>query len=92
MQSLVGGGIKPATISDDVRSMSLGQLAAGAYENLADEVSGLIESILQWLSKSTNARYIDREIGALEYDVLGDSPSLSYVRYEPKLSADRLVN
>ena len=56
--------------------------------SLMDDSAMLQETILQWLSSSSTARQIDREIGDLEHDHAAGSPLLSYLRYDVDLSKD----
>ena len=50
--------------------------------SLIDDCSASTELLMQWLSDSPTARNIDREVGALVGDVLGNrDPWLSYLRY-----------
>ncbi|MEJ2313173.1 MAG: hypothetical protein P8Y11_12305, partial [Gemmatimonadales bacterium] len=47
--------------------------------------SWLTQTILQWISRSPTPGEIDREVGDLEGDLLGDREALSYVRYDLRL-------
>jgi hypothetical protein len=52
-----------------------------------DDVAGLQETLLQWMSASPRPRKIDSELGTLDGDLLGGTPLLSYVRYDVNLGA-----
>lgn len=54
--------------------------AVRALSSLMDDTAELVETVLQWLSRSPTAREIDRDI-ATAAPVLGGAPMLSYVRY-----------
>ena len=55
---------------------------------LMDDCASLMETLLQWMSCSTTAREIDREIGDLRNDRLADRPLLTYLRYNLPLTRD----
>jgi hypothetical protein len=48
----------------------------------------LVETVMQWMSLSSTARAIDREIGDLRGDQMTGSPVLSYLRYDVALTDD----
>jgi hypothetical protein len=50
-----------------------------------DDCAALQETLLQWMSESPTARTIDSELGALDGDLVGGVPLLSYVRYNVDL-------
>ena len=52
-----------------------------ALLSLMDDCAALQEILLQWMSESATARKIDSELGALEGDLPGGAPLLSYLRY-----------
>jgi hypothetical protein len=56
-----------------------------ALLSLMDDVAGLQETLLQWMSASPRARKIDSELGTLDGDLLAGHPLLSYVRYDVNL-------
>jgi hypothetical protein len=51
-----------------------------------DDCASLVETMLQWMSASTTARTIDRELGDLRRDHLAERPLLTYLRYNIELS------
>ena len=55
-----------------------------------DDCASLVETVLQWMSSSQTARQIDRDIGDLQNDLMGDAPLLSYLRYNVTLSKDEV--
>lgn len=59
---------------------------------LMDDCGALVETLLQWMSTSPTARSIDRELGTLEHDLIGQTPLLSYLRYNTELDRDTLSN
>jgi predicted acylesterase/phospholipase RssA len=62
--------------------------AAGAFQSLLalmDDSASLQETMLQWMSQSPTARRIDSELQALEGDLIGGTPQLTYVRYDADL-------
>lgn len=68
------------------------KLAMRALGSLMDDALALNELLLQWLSTSPTARPIDREVGDLRNDVLGNGqPWLTYLRYNAALTADWLT-
>ena len=62
--------------------------AAHAFRSLLslmDDVAGMQEALLQWMSASPTARKIDSELGTLDGDLLGGKALLSYARYDINL-------
>lgn len=59
---------------------------------LMDDCGALVETLLQWMSTSATARTIDRELGDLSHDLIGQSALLSYLRYNIDLDGDTLRN
>jgi hypothetical protein len=59
---------------------------------LMDDCGALVETIMQWLSKSPTARPIDLEIGDLGNDLIAPEPLLSYLRYNVQLKKEDLGN
>jgi hypothetical protein len=63
--------------------------AEGAVKSLLglmDDCAVLVETLMQWMSKSPTARPIDQELGTLEGDLLGGVPLLTYQRYDVSLA------
>lgn len=54
--------------------------------SLMDDCAVLQETMLQWMSSSSTARIIDRELGDLRHDLVAGSPLLNYLRYDVDLS------
>ena len=52
-----------------------------ALKSVLEDCADLVETIMQWLSQSSTAREIDRDIGTLEGCHPGTGPSLTYLRY-----------
>ncbi len=68
--------------------------AAGAFKallGLMDDCGALVETMMQWISRSPTARVIDRELGTLDGDLLGGAPLLTYQRYNVSLAADEAL-
>jgi hypothetical protein len=57
---------------------------------LMDDCAALVETMLQWMSTGPKARTIDRELGDLRQDLMGDAPLLTYLRYNIELERDSL--
>ena len=72
------------------RSNVAAEHALRAMLSLMDDCASLQETLLQWMSSSTTAREIDRELGDLSHDLVAGAPLLSYLRYNVDLRKDRL--
>jgi len=76
-------------------SVSPTQIAAEngvkALVSLMDDCSALMETLLQWMSTSSTARAIDRELGDLRHDLIATAPLLTYLRYNVELSKAALT-
>ena len=59
-----------------------------ALQSLMDDCATLVETLMQWLSASPDARVIDRELGSLGSDLLAGKPSFSYHRYQLDLTCE----
>jgi hypothetical protein len=71
---------------EKVMGMNPAKLGIRGLSSLMDDAASLNELLLQWLSASTTARSIDREVGDLRGDVLGGgTPWLTYLRYDAQL-------
>jgi predicted acylesterase/phospholipase RssA len=68
-------------------SFAAGQ-AVGALLSLMEDCAALQETMLQWMSSSTTARVIDRELGDLRDDQIGNAKHLTYLRYNVDLRAE----
>lgn len=64
--------------------------AIKALKSLMDDCGDLVETIMQWLSKSPTAKTIDGEIGDLSNDVLTGQPAFTYQRYQLDLKPNSL--
>jgi predicted acylesterase/phospholipase RssA len=58
--------------------------------SLMDDCATLSEILLQWMSTSSTARSIDREMGDLCHDLIGPTPLISYLRYNVTLAKESL--
>jgi hypothetical protein len=59
-------------------------------DQLIEDTNWQNQVILQYLSRTATPWLIDSEIGALEGDVLGGEPALTYLRYNAWLEEDSL--
>lgn len=59
--------------------------ALKSLASLMDDCAVMQEILLQWMSSSPTARTIDRELGALENDLIAGEPLLTYLRYNVEL-------
>ena len=66
--------------------------AINALLSLMDDCGALVETLLQWMSTSPSPRTIDRELADLRHDQIGQSPLLTYLRYNIELERDSLKN
>jgi len=64
--------------------------AIKALKSLMDDCGDLVETIMQWLSHSSTARPIDREIGDLANDLLTGRPAFTYQRYQLDLKPEAI--
>ncbi|RZJ13059.1 MAG: hypothetical protein EOP39_02045 [Rubrivivax sp.] len=62
--------------------------AVSALLSLMNDCATLQQTLLQWMSSSGTARVIDRELGDMRHDQLGQAPLISYLRYDVDLRAD----
>lgn len=67
--------------ADSLLRRSAAGHAGMAVMSLIADCAELVETMMQWMSNSPTARLIDRQIGTLDGDLLGDRPLLSYLRY-----------
>lgn len=70
------------------RAKITAQHAVNALLSLMDDCASLQETLLQWMSTSSTAREIDRELGDLRNDLVGGAPLVSYLRYNVDLRKD----
>ena len=78
----VGTGLAPklVPVSKLIRAFAFTDAARSLIQLLGD-CNDLNETILQWMSQSLSGRMIDRELGDLSTELMGDSKLLSYARY-----------
>ncbi len=88
----VGTGSQALDFQPD-RAFSMPSAMAGlrSVRSVIADSSWLTQTILQWISHSPTPWDIDREVGDLEGDLLGDRESLSYVRYDLRLEREWLA-
>ena len=81
----VGTGASDPSVK---RSSIAAKGALDALLSLMEDCASLQETLLQWMSSSRTARQIDRELGDLRQDLVGDVPALNYLRYNVDLRAE----
>ena len=67
--------------------------AKGAVQSLLslmEDAGELVEIMAQWLSTGHTHRAIDKEIGSLEKDFIGDSPQFTYSRFNLSLEPEEI--
>jgi hypothetical protein len=79
-----GSGTAPLA-ADAVMTATALEQAARSLAALMTDCDGLVQTILQWLGASPAPWTIDREIGDLRTDTLGDRKWFTYVRYNAVL-------
>lgn len=85
----LGTGSRDIALNDDeVMNMKAVELGVRGLASLMGDASALNEQILQWLSTSPTAREIDREVGDLSQDTLGEKSLLTYLRYDVNFADD----
>lgn len=77
------GTIKPGVS----RSWLAGAHAVKSLLSLTNDCAESVETILQWLSTSPTARYIDAAMADLSEDLLAERPLLYYLRYNVQLNS-----
>jgi hypothetical protein len=75
------GNAEPRLQTEEVMDYPAADLARRSLLSLMDDCSVLSETMLQWMSRCHTRRVIDREIGDLSKDRLGEKQLLTYVRY-----------
>ncbi len=87
----VGTGSRSLSFQPD-RAFEMPSAMVGlrSVRSVIADSSWLAQTILQWISRSPTSWEIDREVGNLDGDLLGDREWLSYVRYDLRLERDWL--
>lgn len=67
-----------------------GENAIKSLIHMMDDCNDLVQTLLQWMSVSPNARKIDSEIGDLNNDLIAGHPLLTYMRYNTRLNRKNL--
>ncbi len=65
--------------------------AVSALMSVMRDCAMLQETMLQWMSASTTARHLDRDLGDLGNDLLCGTPLLTYLRYDVDLSLENIL-
>ncbi|MCC4113889.1 patatin-like phospholipase family protein [Aromatoleum toluclasticum] len=86
---LVSVGTGTADPSVAKASLAAGH-AVGALLSLMEDCASLQQTLLQWMSSSTTARVIDRDVGDLRHDLLTGAPLISYLRYDLELNREAI--
>lgn len=81
LASVGTGSADPAVRRSEIAAAQ----AFRALLSLMDDCAALQETMLQWMSESPTARKIDGDLEALEGNLIGDGPLLSYLRYNVEL-------
>ncbi len=82
------GAYNVAPAADKMKGYRQVQWLGLLMVQLMRDASHLGETMLQWMSKSPTAHSIDRQIGALDNDLLAPAPLLSYLRYDVDLTVE----
>jgi predicted acylesterase/phospholipase RssA len=85
----LGTGSRDPSVSP---SRMAAENAVKALVSLMDDCSTFMETVLQWMSTSSTARVIDRELGDLRHDLLATAPLVTYLRYNVELSKAALTS
>ncbi len=85
----VGTGLRSPAVTPSSITASH---AISALLSLMDDCGALVETLLQWMSTSPSPRTIDRELADLRHDLIGQTPLLTYLRYNIELERDSLQN
>ena len=87
----VGTGAQEIRLStQEIMDMSSAKVSLQALTSLMNDCDAMNQAILQWMSRSSTAWKIDREIGDLQNDVLGGRELFSYLRYNVVLDREWL--
>lgn len=88
----VGTGSRSPSFQPD-RAMRMPSAMVGLHSvrSVIADSSWFAQTILQWISNSQTAWEIDREVGSLDGDLLGDREWLSYARYDLRLEREWLA-
>ncbi len=72
--------------SSRVAQSKLALLHAGlALQSIMSDCADLVETVMQWTTRSDTARVIDRDLGDLSGELLGREPVATYQRYNVEL-------
>jgi patatin-like phospholipase/acyl hydrolase len=74
----------------DIDDSTMLSWAANIPEMLMQDASWQNRVMLQWISQSPTADYMDMEIGDMDGDLLGSKPLISYLRYNFRISENDL--
>ena len=84
------GGFNRLATSETLKKFSNLHWLAILITQLMQDASELNQTLLQWMSCSPTAKFIDRQIKTLGSDHLSYSPLLSYLRYNVELEKSGL--
>jgi hypothetical protein len=91
LASVGTGGWSLRSEIKDVEAAKAWNWAVEVPNMLMDDASWLGQLMLQYLSKTATPHTIDREIGDLGDDLLGDEPSMTYLRYQAWIEPNDLA-
>ena len=74
----------------DIDDSTMLSWAANIPEMLMQDASWQNRVVLQWISQSPTADYMDMEIGDMDEDLLGSKPLISYLRYNFRITENDL--
>jgi len=74
----------------DIDDSTMLSWAANIPEMLMQDASWQNRVMLQWISQSPTADYMDMEIGDMDGDLLGSKPLISYLRYNFRITENDL--
>ena len=74
----------------DIDDSTMLSWAANIPEMLMQDASWQNRVVLQWISQSPTADYMDMEIGDMDGDLLGSKPLISYLRYNFRITENDL--
>jgi predicted acylesterase/phospholipase RssA len=85
------GSQSPNFQPDRALRMPSAMIGLRSVRSVIADSSWFSQTILQWISRSPAPWQIDREVGDLTGDLLGDREWLSYIRYDLRLEAEWLA-
>ncbi len=84
----VGTGLRKRGLGRATGWRATARVCRVSVLSIMDDCNNQVETVMQWLSRSPNARRIDGQIETLSGDLLAGAPLLRYLRYNVTLDAD----